>query len=124
MHPTGFGLWSAASASVVAFTSFTSALAASSSVASSVRLAVVVDLGLEGGNGGHERLHLFHHALILLGGVGHVAELLLHLLFSYGFCIHGCLGILLGDQLVDILVDNGGCVRLSMLQTEGIGGDS
>jgi hypothetical protein len=84
--------------------SFTSASAASSSIASSVRLTVVVALGLESGNGGHERLHLFHHALILLGGVSHVAELLLHLLFGYGFSIHGCLGILLCGQSVDNLL--------------------
>jgi hypothetical protein len=69
-----------------------------------------------------ERLHLFHHALVLLGGVSHVAELLLHLLFIDGFSVHDCLGILLGGQSVDNLFDDGGCVRLST-ETEGIGGD-
>ena len=114
---------SASASAAVASTSFTSALATSSSIASSVRLAVVVDLGLESGNGGHERLHhLFHHALILLGGISHVVDLLLHLLFSYGFGIHGCLGISLCGQSVDKLVDDGGCIRLSM-ETEGISGD-
>ena len=55
MHPTVFRLWPAASASAAtASMSFTSASAASSSIASSVRLAVVVDLGLESGNSGHE----------------------------------------------------------------------
>ena len=55
--------------------SFTSASAASSAIVASVRLAVVVDLSLESGDCRHERLHLFHHALVLLGGVSHVVEL-------------------------------------------------
>ena len=85
-------------------------------------LAVVVDLGLESGDCRHERLHLFHHTLVLLGGVSHVAELLLHLLFIDGFSVHGCLGISLRGQLVDNLFDDGGCVR-PPVETEGIGGD-
>ena len=74
----------------------------------SVRLTVVVDLGLERRDCTHERLHLFHHALVLLGGVSHVAKLLLHMLFRDGFGIHGCLGISLHSQSVDNLSDEGG----------------
>ena len=73
-----------------------------------MRLAVVVDLGLESGNCRHERDCICS----IMIGISHVAELLLHLLFGYGFGIHGCLGILLCGHLVNNLFDEGGCVRL------------
>ena len=95
---------------------------ASSSIVASVRLAVVIDLGLESGNCRHERLHLFHHALVLLGGISHVAELLLHVLFGYSFGVHNCLGVSLRGQSVDNLFDEGGCILRLPVKTEGIGG--
>jgi hypothetical protein len=63
-------------------------------------LAVVVYLCLEGRDGGHERLHLLHHVLILIGRVCYIAEALLHLLFGdvfgCGFGLRGGLDISLG----------------------------
>ena len=103
-----------------ASTSRTSASAASSSIVASVCLAVFIDLGLERGDGGHKGLHLFHHTLVLFGGIRHFVELLLHLLFGDGFGIHCCLGVALRDQSFDALVDDGGGVRLPV-ETEGIG---
>jgi hypothetical protein len=51
----------------------------------------------------------------VVGGIGHVADLLLHLLFGYlfscGLGSYGGPGIALGDHSVYDLVDKGGCVR-------------
>ena len=85
-------------------------------------LAVVIDLGLKRGDGGHKGLHLFHHTLVLLGGISYFTELLLHLLFGDGFGAHGCLGVAIRGQSFDDLVDDGGGICLSV-ETEGIGGD-
>jgi hypothetical protein len=46
---------------------------------------VVVDLILKCSDGRLERLHLFEHGLALLGGVDHVCDLELHLLFGKEF---------------------------------------
>ena len=95
---------------------------ASSSIIASACLAVVVDLGLERGDGGHKGLHLLHHTLVMLGGSSHFAELLLHLLFGDGFSAHGYCGVVMRGRSFDDLVDDGGGVCLSV-ETEGIGGD-
>ena len=100
----------------------TFASVASSSIVASVCLAVVIDLGLKCGDGGHKGLHLFHHTLVLLGGISHFTELLLHLLFGDGFGAHGCLGVATRGQSLDDLVDDGDGVCLPV-ETEGIGGD-
>jgi hypothetical protein len=98
---------SAAGATVA--TSF-SALSAAS-IASSIILALVVDLGLEA------CLHLCEHVLILLRRVGHVVELLFHLLLGD---LVGGPAVAVGGQPFDDLVDDG--VRSSVV-SESISSD-
>jgi hypothetical protein len=104
-----------------ASTSLTSTSLASSSIAAPVCLAVVVYLGLERGDDWQKGLHLLHYTL-MLGGIGHFAELLLQLLFSDGFSTRGCCGVVMRGQLFDDLVDDGGGVCLAM-EAKGIGRD-
>jgi hypothetical protein len=71
-----------------------------------VSVVVVGDLGLKVGVSCHEMLHLFYHAVLLLGCVRHflLLELMLHLF---------------GAQTFDYLVDDGGSIRLVVV-AEGI----
>ena len=87
----------------------------------SVRVFGCCCLGLERGDGWHKGLHLLHHTL-LLGGIGHFAEMLLHLLFGDGFSTCGCCGVVMCGQSFDDLVNDGGGVCLAV-EAEGIGRD-
>ena len=76
-------------------------------------MVLVVDLDLKGRKGLGEGLHFFKHCcLVLVAGVGHFGELMLHLLLydPLDRVLVGAspFGILLGYQSVDDLVDEGG----------------
>ena len=77
---SGFSFGSSAASSGSSSASASAAASASSSSASLV--VAVVDLGLEIGDGCLEGLHLVVHCLAVLGGVGHVGKLEVHLLFG------------------------------------------
>ncbi len=69
-----------------------------SAVATSILVVgAVFQLGFEGRNSGSKCRHLFHHLLALLGRIGHVVDLLLHLLLGDGVCSNGSGVVTLGD---------------------------
>jgi hypothetical protein len=85
---------SAVVASLAAAASISSSMSTSASTSASTALTsrlVLVDLGLEVGYGRCKSLHLCGHGLAVLGGVGHVVDGLLHLLFGGFF---GCVALL------------------------------
>lgn len=107
----------------VVVASASSTVSAVALIAALVLVVVVIDLGLERGNRGCEGGHLFKHLLGLLGGVSHVAEVVLHLLLSDAVGGDDGTNFLLVLEAFDDLVDyaGGGCIGLFMV-SKGICG--
>ena len=111
MGPAISWLWAAGAVASSASSASSTSSSSSSSCLFLHRLVLgvvmlVVDLGLKGRKGRNECLHLLEHCLVLLAGVGHVGELLLHLLLcdAFGGALggeDGCFGVSLSCQSVD-----------------------
>jgi hypothetical protein len=85
----------------------------------------VVELCLKGGDGGGQGRHLVEHLLVLLGGVRHVVDVLLHLLFRKRFGGDGSGGaaIRFREAFDDLINEAGSGVGLAV-EAEGVGGDN